>query len=274
MKTFSQLRESLPSKTIVFAFGRFNPPTTGHMLLVNFVKKIAQHMNADHVIYASKTTDKVKNPLTVDRKLHYLNLMFPGINFMGATDTQRTFVEAVKALNSKYKNLVMVAGSDRVPEYQRILNQYNGKEFKYNTIEVMSAGERDPDSDNVSGMSATKMRELAAKGKFTDYVEKNKHIKGFKSGLPTSMRDIDGKRLMNDVRVGLGLDPIKEQLKLPTNQLREKYLNGEIFLLGETVLTNDGCQLTIVKRGTNYLLCKTQTNQLVSKWIHEVKNIT
>lgn len=271
MKTFSQLRESLPSKTIVFAFGRFNPPTTGHMLLVNFVKKVAQQLRADHVIYASRTTDKVKNPLPVDRKLHYLNLMFPGINFVGATDSQRTFIEAVKALNSKYKNLVMVAGSDRVPEYQRILNQYNGKEFKYNSIKVMSAGERDPDSDDVSGMSATKMRELAAKGKFTDYIEKKKHIKGFKSGLPVTMRDIDGKRLMNDVRVGMGLEPIKEQLNIPTNELREKYIKGEIFNIGESVTATDNTQLTIVKRGTNYLLCKTQTGQLVSKWIHEVK---
>ena len=142
MKNYRQLVKELPSKTVVFVFGRFNPPTIGHELLFKMVKKIATQQKADHVIYASRTQDKKKNPLPVDRKLHYLKLMFKGFNFVAANETQRSFIEAATFLNKKYKNIIMVAGSDRVKEYTDILNRYNGKNFKFDTIQVVSAGER------------------------------------------------------------------------------------------------------------------------------------
>lgn len=259
MKSYRHLVESLPSKTIVFAFGRFNPPTTGHQLLVQFVKKLAVQNRADHIIYASRTQDAKKNPLSVERKLHYLNLMFPRINFKGANDQERTFIEAVKSLNTRYKNLIMVAGSDRIPEYERLLNKYNGTEFHYDSIKVVSAGERDPDADDASGMSASKMRALATKG----------DIQAFKRGLPSTVREIDAKRLMNDVRQGMGLEIIKEQIKLPADPLRESYFKGEIYNVGE-IVESAGKQYEIIKRGTNYLLVKGQDGKVESKWIHEV----
>jgi nicotinic acid mononucleotide adenylyltransferase len=259
MKKYRQLVESLPSKTIVFAFGRFNPPTAGHLLLVKMVKKLAQQSKADHVIYASRTQDAKKNPLSVDRKLHYLNLMFPNTNFKGANEQERTFIEAVKSLNKRYKNLIMVAGSDRVPEYTKILEKYNGTEFKFDSVKVVSAGERDPDADDASGMSASKMRTLASKGDFEQ----------FKKGLPGTVRAIDARRLMNDVRGGMGLDPIKEQIALPVDTLRESYFRGEIYNVGE-IVESAGEQFEIIKRGTNYLLVKDQDGKTQSKWIHEV----
>lgn len=259
MKKYRQLVESLPSKTVVFAFGRFNPPTTGHQLLVQFVKKLAQQNKADHAIYASRSQDTKKNPLSVERKLHYLNLMFPGINFKGANDQERTFIEAAKSLNKRYKNIIMVAGSDRVPEYTRILEKYNGTEFNFNSIKVVSAGERDPDADDTSGMSASKMRTFAQKG----------DLQQFKKGLPATVREIDAKRLMNDVREGLGLEIIKEQIKLPVDTLRESYFKGEIYNVGELVEAA-GKQYEIIKRGTNYLLVKDDAGKVESKWIHEV----
>lgn len=252
--------ESLPSKTVVFAFGRFNPPTTGHQLLVQFVKKLAKQHKADHMIYASRSQDAKKNPLTVDRKIHYLNLMFPGTNFIGASEEVRTFIEAAKQLNKKYKNLIMVAGSDRVPEYKRILEKYNGTEFKFDSVQVVSAGERDPDADDASGMSASKMRSLASKGDFA----------GFRKGLPSNMRDIDARRLMNDVRQGMGLDIIKEQIVLNRDALREQYFKGEIYNLGDIVESVTGEKFEIVKRGANHLLCKDAEGGLHSKWIYEV----
>lgn len=259
MKNFKQLIKELPSKTIVFAFGRFNPPTTGHELLIKAVKKLAQQKRADHVIYASRSQDAKKNPLTVERKVHYLNMMFPQTHFVGANDHVRTFIEAAKELNKKYKNIVMVAGSDRVQEFNRLLNQYNGKEFNFDTIEVISAGERDPDADNATGMSATKMRTYASKG---DY-------KNFKRGLPSSMRDIDGKRLMNDIRQGMGLDAIREEINLVKDDLREQYFRGEIFNIGDIVESADEV-FTIVKRGSNHLLVQGTDGLLVSKWISDV----
>ena len=259
MKRYSQFLKELPSKTVVLAFGRFNPPTIGHELLIKAVKKVAKTHNSDHSIYASKTTDTKKNPLTVDKKVKYLKLMFPGTNFVAANDQERTFLEAAKHLNKKYKNLIMVAGSDRVQEFTRLLNTYNGKEFKYDTVEVVSAGERDPDADDASGMSASKMRALASKG---DYSE-------FKKGLPSSIRDIDGRRLMNDVRQGMGLDMVKEDIILVKDTLREQYFLGDIFNVGD-IVESSGVKYEIVKRGSNHLLLKEESGKLVSKWIQDV----
>ena len=259
MKKYSQFLKELPNKTVVFAFGRFNPPTTGHELLIKAVKKLAATHKADHAIYASKTQDSKKNPLTVDKKVHYLNLMFPGTHFVAANEQERTFIEAVKNLNKKYKSLIMVAGSDRVPEYEKILTKYNGKEFHYDTVQVISAGERDPDADDATGMSASKMRAAASKGDYSH----------FKQGLPSTMRDIDGRRLMNDVRMGMGLESIKEQINLVKNDLREQYFRGEIFNIGDIVEAN-GNLCEIVKRGSNHLLLKEESGKLVSKWLQDV----
>lgn len=259
MKKYSQFLRELPSKTVVLAFGRFNPPTIGHELLIKAVKKVAKTHNADHSIYASRTTDTKKNPLSVDKKVKYLKLMFPGTNFVAANEQERTFIEAAKHLNKKYKNIIMVAGSDRVQEFTRLLNTYNGKEFNYDTVEVVSAGERDPDADDASGMSASKMRALASKG---DYAE-------FKKGLPSSIRDIDGRRLMNDVRQGMGLDMVKEDIILVKDTLREQYFLGDIFNVGDIVESNETLY-EIVKRGSNHLLLKDESGKLVSKWIQDV----
>jgi hypothetical protein len=154
----------------------------------------------------------------------------------------------------------MVAGSDRVVEYDRLLNKYNGDLYTFDTIKVVSVGERDPDADDVSGMSGSKLRSIASKGDFAE----------FKRGLPTTIRDIDARRLMNDVREGMGLDAVNEQIKLDVPTLREKYFKGEIYNVGEIVESVAGAQFEIVKRGTNYLLVKDSEGKVQSKWIHEV----
>ena len=254
MKQYRQFLKEMPSKTVVFAFGRFNPMTSGHGLLINVVKKIASTNKADYVIYASKSQDKKKNPLPIDKKIHYLNLMFPGTNFKAANDQERTPIEVAKALNSKYKNLIMIAGSDRISSFESLLNKYNGIEYTYDSIQVVSAGERDPDSDDATGMSGTKMRAFASDGDYTN----------FKKGLTPSMRDIDGKRLMNDVRLGMGLDVIKENIKIKKDDLRERYINKEIFNIGDIVESNEQ-RFEIIDRGTNYLTVVDSNGQTSKK---------
>jgi len=262
MKNYRQLVQELPSKTVVFVFGRFNPPTTGHELLFKMVKKIAMQNKADHVIYASRTQDKKKNPLPVDRKMHYLKMMFKGFNFVAANPQERSFIEAATHLNKKYKNIIMVAGSDRVAEYERILNRYNGQNFKFDTIQVVSAGERDPDSDTASGMSASKMRQFAEKGNFIQ----------FKRGLPNSVRDIDARLLMNELRQAMGLDAIKEEVKFSIDTLRDKYFKGEIYHIGDIVESN-GSQYEIIDRGSNYVTVVNDEGKLSRKWIQDIKVI-
>lgn len=263
MKKFKQLVNELPSKKVVMAFGRFQPPTTGHALLVDRVKRLASAQKADHVIFASRTHDNKKNPLPVDRKVYFLNRMFPRTNFVAASEEIRTFIEAAKALSKKYKHLVMVAGSDRVPEYRSILEKYNGQDFNFETIEVVSAGERDPDSDSAAGMSGTKMREAAKAGDFSL----------FKKGLPRSLTELDGKRLMNEIRVGLKLDPINEQIKFEINETREKYYRGEIFNVGDKVCDENGVY-EIVDRGSNYVSVVNESGDVLKKWLDNIEAIS
>ena len=193
------LREMIKPQatTVVFAFGRFQPPTIGHELLINTVKNTAAGKSADYVIYVSKTQDHKANPLSINQKMHYLGLMFPGTNFAAANAEVRTFIEAAKLLNKRYKNLIMVAGSDRVEAFQTTLNQYNSKEYNYDAIDVVSAGDRDPDSDSIAGMSGTRMREAAVAG----------DIKLFMSGLPKSISVDDAEQLMKDIQQGLVKQP-------------------------------------------------------------------
>ena len=260
MKKYRQLIKELPSKKVVFAFGRFQPPTTGHELLVKAVQKIASAQGADHVIYASKTEDKKQNPLPVSRKVYYLQRMFAGANFKAANEQERTFIEAAKALNKRYKNIVMVAGSDRIAEYKKILEKYNGTEFKFDTVSVVSAGERDPDSDNASGMSGTKMRDAAKAGKFNE----------FKKGIPHSLTVLDARRLMNEIRKAYDLEPIKESLNIAVDDLREKYFRGEIFNVGDVVVSENK-QCVVVKRGSNHLLLSEEgTDVKFTRWIKDV----
>ena len=262
MKKLRQVLKELPSRKVVFAFGRFQPPTTGHELLVNIVKKVASAQKADHVIFASRTHDKKSNPLPVDRKVYYLKRMFPKTNFVAANDEVRTFIEAAKMLSGKYKNLVMIAGSDRVPEYKKILEKYNGDVFHFDTVEVVSAGERDPDADSASGMSGTKMRLAAGDG---DY-------KKFKTGLPKSLTDLDGRRLMNEIRIGMGMEIVKEQVKFETNDIREKYYSGQIFNIGEKV-TDGQSIFEIIDRGSNYITVVNESGATSKKWLDAVQPI-
>jgi nicotinamide mononucleotide adenylyltransferase len=259
MKQYRQLIKEMPSKKVVFAFGRFQPPTTGHELLVNAVKKIAQKQGADHIIFASRTHDKKANPLPVDRKVYYLKRMFPNTNFVAANEEIRTFMEAAKMLSKKYKHLIMLAGSDRVQEYKKLLDKYNGDVFTFDTIEVVSAGERDPDADSASGMSGTKMRDAAKKGEFST----------FKKGLPHTLTEIDGKRLMNEIRQGMGMEVIREQIKFETNELREKYHAGEIYNVGDKV-TDGSATYEIVDRGANYITVVNEAGSTSKKWLDSV----
>ena len=214
------------NSTIVAAFGRFNVPTIGHGLLAKKVVDTAKSFKADHIVYASRTQDAKKNPLDVDTKVKYLKKMFPGINFKAANEDVRTFIEmAAKLSEEGYKNLVMIAGSDRIEEYQKLLDKYNGKDFKFNSIKVVSAGERDPDADGAAGMSGTKMREAAIKGDF----------KAFRSGIPKTLSDKETKELMEKVRKIM----IKEEfnvdeafIEILTEGVHDKAIFKAVFLAG------------------------------------------
>ena len=196
-------------KTAVFAFGRFNPPTIGHEKLIDAVIAVNQREGGTAFIYGSHTQDPRKNPLTHKQKFKWLIKMFPRMKkSLQSTATEKNVMEIATELNGKYDKLVMVAGSDRVDEFTSLLNSYNGIKskhgfYEYKEIEVKSAGERDPDEDGATGMSASKMRKAATQGDF----------KAFLLGASDELTVKDKKNMMNDVRKGLKLDTIREGMK-------------------------------------------------------------
>jgi len=239
MKDYRQLIKELPSTTLVCALGDFDPPTTAHELLVKTVNRLAEQKNTDHVIYASTKDSLIQE----DKKEHYLKLMFPKTKFKSVNESKIS--NLLEELSKKYKKIVIVAGSEQVAGLKKLV--------KENT-EIIAITEKNPDSNYA------KMKQLAVKGLYED----------FKKKLPSTIRELDGRRLMNDVRQGLGLDPVKDQLVLVKDKLREEYFRGEIFNEGDIVESN-GEQFTIVKRGSNHLLLKEESGKLVSKWIQDVK---
>ena len=194
MKKLSELlRKGVGRKqSVVFAFGRMNPPTIGHQKLIDRVITMAKRVKGLPVLYVSATQDRKKNPLSVKQKIDYLKKMYPvGIQILPATGRERTFMEILKnRFDKKYTDVVMVAGSDRVAEFKRLTKQYNGKEYNFDTIEVVSAGARDPDATGMTGMSASKMRDFAMRNDF----------KSFRAGLIAGTRENDAMKLFKDLR--------------------------------------------------------------------------
>ncbi len=225
-KNFSDLEEEKSNKTIVFSFGRFQPPTIGHKLLVDKVVSLAKQHKADHVIYASRTQDKKSNPLDVNTKVKYLKKMFPKVNFEAANDNVRTFIEALKSLHKNgYKHVYMIAGSDRLADYQRLFDKYNGgDDFNFQTLKAVSAGERDPDAEGASGMSGTKMRQAALDNDFAS----------FRRGIPSTLSDADAKKLMREIK---RVRTIKEFFEYTSEELLSEGVNDKsifkaVFLAG------------------------------------------
>ena len=158
-------------KKVVFTFGRMNPITKGHQRLVRKVKDLAKKNRADAHVYLSHTQDSKKNPLSYKQKIGYAKSAFGSIV---KQSNDKTVINILKSLQKNYSDVVMVVGSDRVNEFKKLLDKYNVKDYKFDTVDVVSSGNRDPDAVGVEGMSASKMRELAKQDNYVD----------FKMGLP------------------------------------------------------------------------------------------
>lgn len=196
----SFLKESKNEKHGVLAFGRMNPPTAGHEQVVNKVHEVAKEHGADHKVVLSHSQDKKKNPLPADVKVKHAQRAFPKTNIEAASKEAPTIMHhAAKMHASGVKHLHVVAGSDRTEEYHKLLHKYNGVKaghghYHFKSITVHSSGERDPDAEGTTGVSATKMREHAASG--------NKE--GFHGGLPTHMKPEHKDELYHDLRKHMG----------------------------------------------------------------------
>ena len=159
--------------TAVFAFGRFNPPTIGHEKLIQKVQQVADKVNGKAYVFLSHTERTAKDPIDFTTKLSYLRQHFKSNPKLSFGDIRaNTIIKVMKVLEQEGRTkVIMVAGDDRVMQFKNLLNQYNGKptkagniEYTFDSVDVVSAGQRDPDADDVTGVSASKARELAMKG--------------------------------------------------------------------------------------------------------------
>jgi hypothetical protein len=252
--------------TLTIAFGRFNPPTVGHEKLLNTVATSSD--DGDYIIVPSRSLDKKKNPLDPDTKVAFMQQMFPQHAEKIINDpSNRTIFDVLKnAHNDGYTNVRIVGGADRVSEFEKLANNYNGKLYQFDNVDVRSAGDRDPDSDDdISAMSASKQRKAAAEGDF----------KTFRKGVPASLNDKQARELYNSVRSGMN---IKEGWslweiapKFDQQTLRENYILEKIFSIGQLVENlNTGLVGRIIRRGTNYLICVTEDNIMFKSWIKDV----
>ena len=274
IRGFEQFLEA-KQKTAVFSFGRLNPPTVGHQKLLQKIIQTAKQQAGYACIYVSHSQDSKRNPLSAKQKVAYVKKMFPkearqieikeDSNIRNAIDVATNFYE-------KYDNLVMVVGSDRVKDFKNLLNKYNGVQsthgfYKYNNIQIVSAGERDPDAEGVAGMSASKMRAAAASG---DY-------ESFSLGLPSNFND--GKGLFKDIRLGMNireqLKPFKPIVEMSNMELiREQYFQNLIYNIGDWVKDiKTEIVGEVVKRGTNYITLVQEDFSLHKVWLEDAESM-
>ena len=267
IKSFSDyLTES--TKEVTFTFGRYNPPTTGHEKLFDAVKKQAR--SGAYRIYTSKTEDSKKNPLSPKDKIKYLRKMFPrhARAVMGDMDVRTVFDIVVKLYDQGFVNINMVVGSDRVVEFDALLNKYNGEKgrhgfYNFQSITVVSAGERDPDAEGAAGMSASKLRAFAQQN----------DLANFAKGLPSGFKDSSG--LFNAVRKGMGLNEsrsFRQHIELPpVSETREEYIEGSLFKVGDLVrIKENNHKGRIIVCGSNYVMV--ESNDIRKRyWLESVE---
>ena len=250
--------------TLTVAFGRFNPPHLGHLQLMDTAAGAAEAEGSDYMIVPSRSQDAKKNPLDADTKVSIMRQMFPQHSERISNDvgTRTIFDVLKKAHNDGYANVRIVGGADRVKEFEKLSNNYNGNLYNFDNIEVVSAGDRDPDSEGVEGLSASRMRLAASEGDF----------KTFRAGMPPDMRPKDARAIFDVVRQSMGVaEGWQIAPKFNYQILRENYINNNIFKIGQLVENlNTGLVGRIIRRGTNYLICVTEDRIMFKSWIKDV----
>ena len=257
-------------KVAFFTFGRLNPPTVGHEKLMDALAK--QSGKNDYFVFVSQSQDPKKNPLDYNAKVKHIRKMFPRhARRVMINKKVRTVFDAATFLYDKgYKSVTMVVGSDRVNEFKTLLEKYNGQKgqhgfYNFQSIAIASAGARDPDSEGVEGMSASKMRQFASNNDFTS----------FSQGLGSKVSNKDAKKLFMDVRGGMGLKEetvFKRHVELePVSEVREQFVQGKLFDLGDTVIVKESDEMGVITHlGTNYVVVQITEEKSVRKWLEDV----
>ena len=258
--------------TLTLAFGRFNPPHAGHQQLMDIAAASAEEEEGgEYIIVPSRSQDPKKNPLDADTKVSVMRSMFPQHSERIVNDgANRTIFDVLKkAHNDGFTNVRIVAGQDRVKEFDKLSQNYNGQLYQFDNIEVASSGDRDPDSDGVEGLSSSRMRLAAAEGDF----------KTFRAGLPEGIGRKDAMEFFDTVRQSMNVQEMEEcwniweiAPKYDPENLRESYVANEIFKIGDKVENlNTGLIGRIIRRGANHLICVAENNIMFKSWVKDLR---
>jgi phosphopantetheine adenylyltransferase/ribosomal protein L31 len=257
--------------TLTLAFGRFNPPHAGHQQLMDIAAQSAEQEESDYIIVPSRSQDPKKNPLDADTKITMMRQMFPQHSERIVNDgANRTIFDVLKkAHNDGYTNVRIVAGQDRVKEFDKLSQNYNGKLYQFDNMEVLSSGDRDPDAEGMEGLSSSRMRLAAAEGDF----------KTFRAGLPEGTPRKMAMTLFDTVRETMNVKEMKEfwniweiAPKYDLENLRESYISKEIFNIGDKVENlNTGMIGRIIRRGANHLICVAENNIMFKSWVKDLR---
>ena len=256
--------------TLTIAFGRFNPPHLGHLQLMNTASSSVEGKKDDYMIVPSRSNDPKKNPLDPNTKVDMMKAMFPqhANNIMNDTNARTIFDVLNGANNAGYANVKIVGGADRVKEFTKLANNYNGKLYDFDKVDVISSGDRDPDAEGVEGLSASRMRLAASENDF----------KAFSKGLPKDLDKDTKKQIFTAVRSSMGINEewgIWEMApKFDLQTLRENYVDNIIYKLGELVENvNTGMVGRIIRRGTSYVICVTESKMMFKSWIKDINEV-
>jgi len=294
--------------TLTLAFGRFNPPHAGHGQLMDIAAESAAETEGDYIIVPSRTNDPKKNPLDADAKVTTMRTMFPDHAEKIVNDPQNNTIFDVlkKAHNDGYTNVRIVAGDDRLKQFDKLSQTYNGELYQFDGLETISSGQRDDDAEGMEGYSASRMRLAAMEGDFKSFFNNlQKEVPAVdelgdpliaqdpKTGQPLVdeegqlVQEMDlvpimsrqkAKEYFLGVREAMGVKEVKECWNIweiapkddPEN-LREAYINKEIFDIGTKVEdVTTGLVGRIIRRGTNHLICVTEDQIMFKSWIKDV----
>ena len=257
--------------TLTLAFGRFNPPHAGHQQLMDIAAQSAEQEESDYIIVPSRSQDPKKNPLDADTKVSVMRQMFPQHSERIINDgANRTIFDVLKkAHNDGYTNVRIVAGQDRVKEFDKLSQNYNGQLYQFDNMEVVSSGDRDPDAEGMEGLSSSRMRLAAAEGDF----------KTFRAGLPEGIPRKSAMELFDTVRQTMNVKEMKEfwniweiAPKYDLENLRESYVAKKIFNIGDKVENlNTGMIGRIIRRGANHLICVAENNIMFKSWVKDLR---
>ena len=270
--------------TLTLAFGRFNPPHAGHGQLMDIAAESAMETEGDYIIVPSRSNDPKKNPLDADTKVSTMRNMFPNHSEKIVNDPQNNTIFDVlkKAHNDGYTNVRIVAGDDRVKEFDKLSQNYNGQLYEFEGLETISSGAREDDSEGMEGYSASRMRLAAMEGDFKSfYANLEQQVRNEETGeveIIPLMNKKAAKDYFISVRQAMGVEQVKEcwniweiAPKEDRENLREAYINKEIFDIGTKVENvNTGLLGRIIRRGANHLICVTEDNIMFKSWIKDV----